>query len=253
MKNIPPHVNYAILKYQWAAGKQTRALEALKIFTTEMAERLEAAQMAAQGMNGVNDVHAMNGNGVVATNGYANHNNLGLSASNPMLSPKAMADHTVLLARCFLKQGEWQVAQKRGDWQHDHVDDVLASYRAATHFNPNWYRKPGMHGPLRTSRSVQAIGQRPERESVNVPQSILIEHVVPAVHGFFKSIALSDGSSLQDTLRLLTLWFAHGGSPEVNAAVTEGFASVSVDTWLEVIPQLSPGSTNQFSCSTIDS
>src|SRR5205814_5354809 len=48
----------------------------------------------------------------------------------------------------------------------------------------------------------------------------------------------SSGSALQDTLRLVTLWFAHGGNHEVNAAVTEGFANVSVDTWLEVIPQL---------------
>jgi len=233
MKNVPPQVNYAVLKYQWAAGKQSQALEALKIFTTEMADRLEAAQMAAQGMNGVSDGHNVNGSALVNGNGYAQNN---LAAVNQMLSPKAMADHTKLLARCCLKQGEWQVAQKKGDWQHDHVDDVLSSYRAATHFNPKWYK--AWHAwALANFEIVQAIAQTPEQR-VTVPASILIEHVVPAVRGFFKSIALSDGSSLQDTLRLLTLWFAHGGSPEVNAAVTEGFASVSVDTWLEVIPQL---------------
>ena len=43
---------------------------------------------------------------------------------------------------------------------------------------------------------------------------------------------------MQDTLRLLTLWFRYGVSPEVTAAVTEGFQTVSIDTWLEVIPQL---------------
>jgi FKBP12-rapamycin complex-associated protein len=37
---------------------------------------------------------------------------------------------------------------------------------------------------------------------------------------------------------LLTLWFTYGGDPEVSSVVTEGFASVSVDTWLEVTPQL---------------
>ena len=236
VKNIPPHVQYAVLKYQWAAGKQGPALDALKIFTTEMADKLEAAQMAAQGFNAVNDVHSLNGSANLSSNGYV-HGNLGPIATNAMLSPKAMADHTVLLARCCLKQGEWQVAQKKGDWQHDHVEDVLASYRAATHFNPNWYK--AWHAwALANFEIVQAISQRPERDTVIAPQSILIEHVVPAVRGFFKSIALSAGSSLQDTLRLLTLWFAHGGSPEVNSAVTEGFASVSVDTWLEVIPQL---------------
>jgi FKBP12-rapamycin complex-associated protein len=234
-KNIPAQVNYAVLKYQWAAGKQTQALEALKIFTTEMADRLEAAQMASQGMNGANEIHGMNGNGAPLTNGYGLHN--GLSAANTMLSPKAMIDHTRLLARCCLKQGEWQVAEKKGDWQHDHVEDVLASYRAATHFHPTWYK--AWHAwALANFEIVQAINQRPERDPTPMPPSLVVEHVVPAVRGFFKSIALSKGSSLQDTLRLLTLWFAHGGSPEVNAAVTEGFASVSVDTWLEVIPQL---------------
>ncbi|KIN02147.1 hypothetical protein OIDMADRAFT_197149 [Oidiodendron maius Zn] len=234
MKSIPPQVNYAVLKYQWAAGKQSQALEALKIFTAEMADRLDAAHMAAQGMNGGNDGHNMNG----SVNGSIN--GIGPSpahSAHAMLSSKAMTDHTVLLARCCLKQGEWQVAQKKGDWQHDHVDDVLASYRAATHFNPKWYK--AWHAwALANFEIVQSITSRPDRDPAILPQSIIIDHVVPAVRGFFKSIALSAGSSLQDTLRLLTLWFAHGGSQEVNAVVIEGFASVSVDTWLEVIPQL---------------
>ncbi len=187
----------------------------------------------------MNDMHAFNGiNGTshAATNGWVN-TGLGPVANSFLPTPKALADHTILLARCCLKQGEWQVAEKRGDWQHDHVDDVLASYRAATHFHPSWYK--AWHAwALANFEIVQAISQRPDREMAIIPPSIMIEHVVPAVRGFFKSIALSQGSSLQDTLRLLTLWFAHGGSTEVNAAVTEGFASVSVDTWLEVIPQL---------------
>jgi FKBP12-rapamycin complex-associated protein len=234
--DIPPQVNYAVLKYQWAAGKQNQALEALKIFTTDMTDRLEAAQMAASGVNGAPDVMSLNGSINTAANIYVPNNSYGGPIAQ-LLSPKAMAEHTVLLARCYLKQGEWQVAQNKGDWQHDHVDDILASYRAATQFNPNWYK--AWHAwALANFEIVHAIGQRPEREQAVVPPSILIEHVVPAVRGFFKSIALSAGSSLQDTLRLLTLWFAHGGSAEVNTAVTEGFASISVDTWLEVIPQL---------------
>ena len=233
-KNIPPQVNYAVLKFQWAAGKQTQALKALKIFTGEMAERLEAARMAAQGMNGASDTHSLNGS--VIANGNGNGYPAGNMNVAHMLSPKAIGEHTKLLARCCLKQGEWQVAQKKGDWQHDHVDDVLDSYQAATRFDPSSYK--AWHAwALANFEIVQAISQRPDRDNV-VPAAILIDHVVPAVRGFFKSIALSDGSSLQDTLRLLTLWFAHGGSTEVNAAIIEGFASISVDTWLEIIPQL---------------
>ncbi|KAI6932107.1 TOR1 phosphatidylinositol 3-kinase, partial [Hortaea werneckii] len=49
---------------------------------------------------------------------------------------------------------------------------------------------------------------------------------------------LSSMSSLQDTLRLLTLWFAHGKHEVVTHNVTQGIAGVSIDTWLEVMPQL---------------
>ena len=102
-------------------------------------------------------------------------------------------------------------------------------------------------------------------------------HLVPAVKGFFRSIALGGfaanqtmGSSrcsagggtasaaiLQDILRLLTLWFDHGHRPDVHAALQEGLGlgvrleerkcsrtdrlyggSINVATWLQVIPQL---------------
>jgi serine/threonine-protein kinase mTOR len=226
-----PRVTYAVLKYLWASGRQTLALDNLKHFCIDMADKLHVAQMAAaQGINSVGDAHGMNG-------AYPNGIMVNGNASQYALTPKAIADHQELLARCCLKQGEWQVAFNKGDWRHDHVDEILSSYSAATNFNPNWYK--AWHAwALANFEIVQALSQKPNRELAVVPHSIIIDHVVPAVRGFFKSISLSSGSSLQDTLRLLTLWFAHGGSSEVNAAVTEGFASVSVDTWLEVIPQL---------------
>ena len=56
--------------------------------------------------------------------------------------------------------------------------------------------------------------------------------------GFFRSIALSKGNSLQDTLRLLTLWFKYGYHDMVNIAISQGVGSVSIDVWLEVIPQI---------------
>ncbi len=58
------------------------------------------------------------------------------------------------------------------------------------------------------------------------------------MQGFFRSIALSHGSSLQDTLRLLTLWFDYGHWPEVYEALVEGVRTIDVNTWLQVIPQL---------------
>ena len=56
--------------------------------------------------------------------------------------------------------------------------------------------------------------------------------------GFFRSIALRNEEALQDTLRLLTLWFKFGAHEEVSHAMGSGFSTVEVDTWLDVIPQV---------------
>jgi FKBP12-rapamycin complex-associated protein len=42
----------------------------------------------------------------------------------------------------------------------------------------------------------------------------------------------------QDILRLLTLWFNHGASVDVQQALEKGFGSVPVETWLAVLPQI---------------
>ena len=65
------------------------------------------------------------------------------------------------------------------------------------------------------------------------------KYIVPAVSGFFRSITLSDGpargNSLQDTLRLLTLWFDYGHLPDVYEALVEGINKIQIDNWLQVL------------------
>lgn len=79
----------------------------------------------------------------------------------------------------------------------------------------------------------------PIQKKVNEELSkTLLLYTVPAVQGFFRSIALSRGNNLQDTLRVLTLWFDYGHWPDVNEALVEGIKTIQIDTWLQVIPQL---------------
>lgn len=58
--------------------------------------------------------------------------------------------------------------------------------------------------------------------------------------GFFRSISLKNKDALQDTLRLLTLWFKYGAHENISHAMATGFSTVEVDTWLDVIPQARP-------------
>ena len=81
-----------------------------------------------------------------------------------------------------------------------------------------------------------------ENKTTDIPGNELAAHIVQAVTGFFKSISLKNENALQDTLRLLTLWFKYGAHDEVSHAMATGFTSVEVDTWLEVIPQVCLGS-----------
>ena len=66
----------------------------------------------------------------------------------------------------------------------------------------------------------------------------VLGHVVSALRGFFRSITLGSSDSLQDLLRLLTLWFRYGGEPRVEYTLLEGFDAVDIDMWLLVLPQI---------------
>jgi FKBP12-rapamycin complex-associated protein len=242
---IPYHVSYAVFKYMWSIpDHQQEALEVLKEFTSRVGDELQVrAQRAAvavtssmpnglqanginpfAGVNGISQTQSMNGSNMLAGSGGA-------------ISPAELAECHKLLAKCYLKQGEWQTFMHGGEWDHDHVHDILSSYSAATRYNHDWYK--AWHAwALSNFEVVNSITSQSSRENTAVPPNLIHDHVVPAIQGFFRSIALSTTSSLQDTLRLLTLWFDYGSYEQVSHAISEGIKTVSIDTWLEVIPQL---------------
>jgi FKBP12-rapamycin complex-associated protein len=104
----------------------------------------------------------------------------------------------------------------------------------ATELDPEWYQ--AWH--TWALANFDAITQL-ETALDGLPSSAFTSYIIPAAEGFLRSIALSPGNSLQDTLRLLTLWFTYGYDSGVNTAITMGLHTVNVDVWLEVIPQVS--------------
>ncbi|KAF2086756.1 FAT-domain-containing protein [Saccharata proteae CBS 121410] len=236
-QEIPAEISYAVFKFMWSSDRNEEALDLLKSFTSKAADDLQirarevsvnttsTAAHVSNGINGVNGINGINGSNLLNGAGHVQTNNV------------EILERQKLLAKCCLKQGEWQTYLNHGDWNNEHVQEILDSYDAATRYNQNWYK--AWHAwALANFEVINAITPQSDRRTSEVPARVVHDHVVPAIHGFFKSISLSSTSSLQDTLRLLTLWFAHGGHLEVNTAVTEGIGTVSVDTWLEVIPQL---------------
>ncbi|CAG9773619.1 unnamed protein product [Ceutorhynchus assimilis] len=156
----------------------------------------------------------------------------------------SLEDRQRLLARCYLKLGNWQ--ENLEGINATSVRSVLKRYEKATEFDNDWYKAWHawayinfetvlLYKNMQEKENENPIASKEARASQELE---IIEHTVLAVRGFFKSIYLSKGSSLQDTLRLLTLWFDYGTSPQVSEAITDGIRIVDKNTWLQVIPQL---------------
>ncbi|CAI7993434.1 Serine/threonine-protein kinase tor, partial [Geodia barretti] len=188
----------------------------------------------------------------------------------PLTPATQNTQDTRLLARCYQKLGDWRLQlEERGGSVPSigpAITAILQHYHRATEYNRSSYKAwhawafmnlqallehkkpssgkaavystPGEIG--RSSSNDQQTTPTSESRDLHAPptETKLITYACSAVHGFFRSISLSQQSSLQDTLRLLTLWFDYGHYPDVHDAVTDGLKTIDIDTWLQVIPQL---------------
>lgn len=224
-----PQVTFAYIKYLWKSNKKEEAFQRLQYFV-----------------------------------------NVSLGSSELKLNDGRHSEISKLLAKCYLKLGEWH--ENLNGINDVSIPIILKFYSSALEKDKNWYKvahawaymnyeaalfykyqgQQKQHQENQTSVNSTAylspgdIGAWVEQESLQMNNINKIgsttEHVrnyaVPAVKGFFHSIALCHGNSLQDTLRLLTLWFDYGHIANVHEAVVDGIKTVSIETWLQVIPQL---------------
>ncbi|XP_075695475.1 serine/threonine-protein kinase mTOR isoform X1 [Rhinoderma darwinii] len=235
-----PQVTYAYMKYMW---KSTRK--------APRATQIEAFQHMQKFVS-----------------------NVQIQAQHVADDPQQKQELQKLMARCFLKLGEWQLNLQ--GINECTIPNVLDYYNAATEHDLNWYKawhawavmnfeavlhfkhqhqprdEKKVRHPSNASANTEGSESESEgesRENSPVPSPIqkkpsedishtLLQYTVPAVQGFFRSISLSRGNNLQDTLRVLTLWFDYGHWPDVNEALVEGIKTIQIDTWLQVIPQL---------------
>ncbi|KAJ2945766.1 hypothetical protein O0L34_g608 [Tuta absoluta] len=151
------------------------------------------------------------------------------------------AENSRLLARCHLKLGSW--CESLLGINDASIPEILRNYSAATELASDWYKAWHAWAYMNFETVLFYKHQETNLESSIIGEKkpapeYIQQHTVPAVEGFFKSINLSHGSSLQDTLRLLTLWFDYGHHPAVHEALLEGIRTIEINVWLQVIPQL---------------
>ncbi|XP_060963921.1 serine/threonine-protein kinase TOR isoform X1 [Cannabis sativa] len=197
----PPQVMFAYLKYQWSLGEDLKRKEAFA--------RLQnlALELSTSTSIQVAQASLMPGN----------------SSSIP------------LIARVYLKLGEWQWALFPV-LDDETIQEILPAFRNATHCANNKWAKAWHKWALFNTAVMSHYTLR------GYP-NVAAQYVVAAVTGYFHSIACAANAkgvddSLQDILRLLTLWFNHGATAEVQMALQRGFSLVNINTWLVVLPQI---------------
>ncbi|KAG9481906.1 hypothetical protein GDO78_010897 [Eleutherodactylus coqui] len=268
-----PQVTYAYMKYMWKSTRKEerkREEESGRAHFPPQQQRQEEKQQQQQQQGSdykekqIEALHHMQN--FVA--------NVQIQAQHVADDPQQKQELQKLMARCFLKLGEWQLSLQ--GINENTIVTVLEYYSAATEHDHNWYKawhawavmnfeavlhfkhkntpkeEKKVRHPSNASANMEASGSDSagSGESSPVPSPvqkkpppedishILLQYTVPAVQGFFRSISLSRGNNLQDTLRVLTLWFDYGHWPDVNEALVEGIKTIQIDTWLQVIPQL---------------
>lgn len=196
----PPQVMLAYLKYQWSLGEDLKRKEAFG--------RLQNLAIELSSAN----IQSATSTGLMSTS----------SASVP------------LLARVYLRLGTWQWALSPA-LDEDSIQEILSAFRNATQCATKWTK--AWHSWALFNTAVMS------HYTLRGFPNIAAQYVVAAVTGYFHSIAFAANAkgvddSLQDILRLLTLWFNHGATAEVQMALHKGFSYVNIDTWLVVLPQI---------------
>ncbi|KAI3820134.1 hypothetical protein L1987_13992 [Smallanthus sonchifolius] len=195
----PPQVILAYLKYQWSLGEDQKRKEAFA--------RLQDLAIELSSTSG-------------------------LQASTP--TGLVGVPNAPLMARVYLKLGIWQRALSPG-LDDDSIQEILSSLRHATHCATKpvkaWHTWALFNTAVMSHYTLRGLPY------------LAAQFVVAAVTGYFHSIACAAHAkgvddSLQDILRLLTLWFNHGATAEVQTALQRGFQHVNINTWLVVLPQI---------------
>ena len=204
-----PKVTFAACKYWWASGKTAEALDALTDFIKVIDEADDDSEYYA-----------------------------GSSSS--------------LSVDCLLRRADWIRYSYQGRLSSDLRQDVLDTVDRARTLAPNQYR---VWHTWAVTNYDQLIVTSSTNELIDCSQTVLppglnrlgsqgdtTTYAIEAIKGFSRSMTLGGkqgvNNLLEDTLRLLTLWFRHGTKEGVYEVLTEELKNVAPENWLGVIPQL---------------
>ena len=143
-----------------------------------------------------------------------------------------------LLNKCYLKLATWK--EKEEGLTEKSLPIIMSCYAEAAKRDESGYKSWHLYAYINfKALFFNKNNKKEEDNNTDLLTSTTIHNLAThAVIGFFKSISLSNGNSIQDTLRLLTVLFEDDCPQIVYDVFNENLKTVPVETWLQVIPQL---------------
>lgn len=162
----------------------------------------------------------------------------------------------VLAGEVFSKLSKWgHRLRESGDVEPTSIADPLEYARRATEVRPDWYKAwhywavmNGARFEALMEKANKATGKaKMGRTRFSYRQDSNTEilmgpteryYLSKAVTAYFRAIDLCGKSRLEDSLKVLTLWFRYGGYSNMHHEFNRGFEDTNITRWLEVVPQI---------------
>ena len=139
-----------------------------------------------------------------------------------------------ILSKMYLKITEW-----RRILLPDDLSKIFESCELALKYNKYSYKTWHLWALVNFDATRKSTTGENYSFGVSTQDTKILPFVETAVEAFFRSISLCERSkSFRDKLRLLNLWFNYGSSERIEKALRRGFELISIDTWIQVIPQI---------------
>ncbi len=213
-------IRYAVCRHIWACDRQVEAFQILK-------ESVSEYKSAA----------------------YAWRSKEPVICYLSSVEPEAQSNRkeVMVAAEVLLKLAKWSSRLVRREGPDCGASDAMAlEYaKSASEMRPNFDKPWHWWGLLNCERAFQAMGVTVKEgtiQSRNVKQPVLNtearQYLTNSIEGFFKSIKIGGKTKLEDSLKILTLWFKFGSVAQMYKVFDRGFEDTVITSWLEVVPQI---------------
>lgn len=168
----------------------------------------------------------------------------------PPFSGRELEVRRILAGEVYSKLSKWGHRLREGqEVDVSSITDPLTYAEMAINVRSDWYKAWHYWASMNVARfeclmenngnNFNDVNRtRGGRRNGRLFGDVERKHLTHAVQGYFRAINLSGKTRLEDSLKVLTLWFNYGGHCNMHIEFNNGFENTNVAMWLEVVPQI---------------